>query len=70
MITMKMAHPGSRWRKSSHSDRESNCVEVGQGGRDIAVRDTKDPHGPALAFSQAGWLTFTRRVKEGAAETI
>jgi hypothetical protein len=58
------------WRKSGYSNGEANCVEVGQGGPDIAVRDTKDPHGPALAFSQPGWRQFTRRVKAGAAETI
>lgn len=58
------------WRKSSYSNSSSNCVEVaGQPGT-VAVRDTKDPHGPALAFSQAGWREFTRRIKAGTAETI
>jgi hypothetical protein len=42
---------------------------VGQPGT-VAVRDTKEPHGPALAFSQAGWQAFTSRVKAAAAETI
>ena len=32
----------------------------------IAVRDTKDPGGPALAFTPAGWQAFTRRVRNGA----
>jgi hypothetical protein len=63
MIRMKMTHPGSGWRKASYSNGQASCVEVGQAGPAVAVRDTKDPHGPALAFSQAGWLEFTRRVK-------
>jgi hypothetical protein len=58
------------WRKSSYSNGEANCVEVGQAVPAVAVRDTKDPHGHALAFSQGGWRAFTRRVKEDAAETI
>jgi len=65
MITIK--HPGSRWRKSSYSDRESNCVEVtGQSGA-VAVRDTKNLQGPALAFTPGSWQAFTRAIKDGPA---
>ena len=68
MITIKMTHPGSRWRKSTYSNAESNCVEVaGQPGM-VAVRDTKDQDGPALAFTPAGWQAFTRRVRNGTAD--
>jgi hypothetical protein len=62
MITMK--HPGSRWRKSSYSSGEANCVEVGNDAAQIAVRDTKNPSGPALAFTPAGWQAFTRAIKD------
>jgi hypothetical protein len=62
--------PAGLWRKASYSNGQGSCVEIGQAGPAVAVRDTKDPHGPALAFSQAGWREFTRRVKAGAAETI
>ena len=60
------------WRKSSFSQSSSNCVEVATATttQAVAVRDTKDPHGPALAFSPSGWQAFTRRVKAGPAETI
>lgn len=53
---------GPLWRKSSHSNGQAECVEV-VGGRRVAVRDSKDSGGPALAFSPAGWKAFTRRVK-------
>lgn len=54
------------WRKSSYSSSNGgDCVEVGAAPRTVAVRDTKDPAGPALAFSQRGWQAFTRRVKDG-----
>lgn len=32
----------------------------------IAVRDSKDPDGPKLAFPAGQWREFTRRVKAGA----
>jgi len=52
------------WRKSSYSTSNGgDCVEVGTAPRTIAVRDSKDPHGPALAFSRERWDTFTRRLK-------
>jgi len=63
MITITM----HVWRKSSHSSREADCVEVaGQPGT-VAVRDSKDPHGPALAFPAARWQEFTRRLRDGGA---
>lgn len=55
------------WRKSSYSNSSSNCVEVsGQPGT-VAVRDSKDPHGPALAFRPASWQAFTRSIRNGTA---
>ena len=55
------------WRKSSHSGGNGgNCVEVAvlAGGR-RAVRDSKDPAGPALTFSPAAWRAFTARLRAG-----
>lgn len=59
--------PRPSWRKSSYSNSSSNCVEVGQDGPQIAVRDTRNRRGPALAFSQQGWREFTRRIRSGQA---
>ncbi len=55
-----------RWRKSSHSTNDGNCVEVAtQGGIDgiVAVRDTKDRTGPVLRFSAEDWRKFTASIK-------
>lgn len=46
------------WRKSSHSASNGNCAEVGQDQQVIAVRDTKNPGGPALLFSPTAWGAF------------
>lgn len=52
------------WRKSSHSDHHGGeCVEIAAAGPGIAVRDSKNPGGPRLAFTTAGWRTFTRQIK-------
>lgn len=54
------------WRTSSYSSDVGNCVEIADlanGGR--AVRDSKDPAGPALTVTSAGWAAFTAGVRHG-----
>jgi len=52
------------WRKSSYSGNNGGqCVEVGDVARVIAVRDSKDPHGPVLAFTPHAWRRFADRLK-------
>ncbi|MFF5715960.1 DUF397 domain-containing protein [Streptomyces buecherae] len=55
------------WRKSSYSgDNGGNCVEVAPGFPGVVpVRDSKDPNGPALAFSSSAWAAFVAGVKAG-----
>ncbi len=57
----------AQWRKSSFSGSNGGaCVEVARNlpGM-IAVRDSKHPDGPALAFTPAEWRAFTAGVKSG-----
>ncbi|MBO2445809.1 DUF397 domain-containing protein [Actinomadura barringtoniae] len=52
------------WRKSSHSGSGDQCVEVAAlPGNGRAVRDSKDPDGPALLFSAAEWRTLLDAVR-------
>jgi Domain of unknown function (DUF397) len=47
------------WKKSSYSNGGGACVEVASNVPGIvAVRDSKDPHGPALAFTPDQWRAF------------
>lgn len=48
------------WRKSSFSAASGNCVEVRQ---DLAaIRDSKNPTGPALAVEPTALLKTVRRL--------
>ncbi len=53
----------AQWRKSSHSSANGACVEVARVSGMIAVRDSKDPHGPCLAVSVGEWQAFAAAVK-------
>ncbi|MBH5335413.1 DUF397 domain-containing protein [Streptomyces pactum] len=49
------------WFKSSYSGSDNNdCVEIAATTGTIRVRDSKDPHGPQLAFSPEAWADFVR----------
>lgn len=47
------------FKKSSFSNDTGDCVAVADlsGGRK-AVRDSKDPSGPVLVFTQSEWTAF------------
>ncbi|MFB7593284.1 DUF397 domain-containing protein [Streptomyces sp. NPDC056160] len=53
-----------RWLRSSYSTGANNCVETARPAAEpyaglLAVRDSKDPDGPALLFSPGSWAEFT-----------
>ncbi|MCJ1678936.1 DUF397 domain-containing protein [Streptomyces sp. APSN-46.1] len=57
------------WWKSSRSDTGAQCVECGivdAGERILAVRDSKQPAGPALLLSYAAFGGLVEGVKHGA----
>ena len=58
--------PAARWRKSRVSNPSGCCVEVAElPGGVIAVRDSRDPSGPALIYTGAEVAAFVAGVKNG-----
>lgn len=57
--------PGLTWRRSSHSTAANNCVETALLSGQLAVRDSKDPQGPALLFRCAAWTDFVQGLTGG-----
>ena len=61
----------SSWIKASLSFANGNCVElqpvVGGG---VRIRDSKDPEGPVLIFTQDEWDAFSAGVKAGEFDSL
>jgi hypothetical protein len=53
------------WRKSSYSGGSSgDCLEVNNSSpARVPVRDSKNPHGPAVVFTAGAWTAFVTAVR-------
>ena len=59
------------WQKAIRSGGNNNCVETTSRPCDgMAVRDSKNPTGPALLFDHATWTAFTEAIKAGEFATV
>ena len=57
---------GVEWVKSGRSNQSGNCVETAKlpdGG--VAVRNSRDPHGPALIYTREEMIAFIGGAKDG-----
>jgi hypothetical protein len=59
--------PPLTWQKSRRSNPTGNCVEMAKlpGGSGIAVRNSRDPDGPALIYTAAEIAAFIHGAAEG-----
>lgn len=65
MLTHQL--PAIAWQKSRRSNPSGNCVELARlpGGAEIAVRNSRDPGGPALIYTSAEIAAFVQGAKDG-----
>ncbi|MFG2305286.1 DUF397 domain-containing protein [Actinacidiphila glaucinigra] len=62
---------GVMWIKSRHSTADGNCVEVALlAGGEVALRNSRDPHGPALVYTRAEVAAFIAGVRDGEFDLI
>lgn len=59
--------PHVSWQKSRRSNPSGNCVELAvlPGGAQIAMRNSRDPEGPALIYTPAEIAAFVQGAKDG-----
>jgi len=55
---------GLNWRKASRSATTGECVEVATARGQVAIRDSKDPHGLMLNCSADAWRSFLTITKQ------
>jgi len=54
------------WRKSSASNPSGDCIEVAAlDSGAVAVRNSRDPQGPALVYTRAEIAAFVAGAKDG-----
>ena len=65
---MPAAHlPSVTWHKSKRSNPSGNCVEIAKlpDGAGFAVRNSRDPDGPALIYTLSEIEAFIRGAADG-----
>jgi uncharacterized protein DUF397 len=65
MATTPTGRSRARWRTSSYSANGGNCVQVAATPPTVAVRDSRAPYGPQLAFTPTAWQAFITAIKTG-----
>ncbi|WP_430827739.1 DUF397 domain-containing protein [Candidatus Protofrankia californiensis] len=60
------ALPQVTWKKSRRSNSQGNCVEMARLSPEvIAVRNSRDPNGPALIYTRAEIEALVLGAKDG-----
>ncbi|WP_344362360.1 DUF397 domain-containing protein [Streptomyces gobitricini] len=59
------------WTKSKRSNATGNCVELAAlPGDRVAVRNSRDPHGPALIYTRDEIAAFVAGARDGDFDSV
>ncbi|MFH8617500.1 DUF397 domain-containing protein [Streptomyces sp. NPDC017979] len=59
------------WTKSSHSNATGNCVELaGLPDGSVAIRNSRDPQGPALIYTRDEVVAFLAGARGGEFDAV
>ncbi|MFI1415632.1 DUF397 domain-containing protein [Streptomyces sp. NPDC020707] len=59
------------WIRSRRSAMEGNCVELAAlPGGEVALRNSRDPEGPALIYTRAEIVAFLAGAQDGEFDTL
>jgi len=61
----KFSRLNGRWRKSTYSLDNGNCVEVRMVDNSVELRDSKDRSGPVLRFTPHEWERLVFAITNG-----
>jgi hypothetical protein len=53
-----------KWRKSSYSADQGNCIEIATQNACVLVRDSNDHNGPVLEVASAQWENFLACIRK------
>jgi hypothetical protein len=57
---------GAAWRKSQRSNSQGACVEMARiGAGTVAIRNSRDPRGPALIYRREAIVAFVEGLRAG-----
>lgn len=56
---------GLAWRKSRRSGTQGKCVELAPTEGQVAMRNSREPHGTILAFPAPSMAAFLGAIKSG-----
>jgi len=70
IVLTEAEHAGLAWIKAQASTYNGQCVEIASTAGKVAMRDSKDPHGPILVYTHAEFKAFLDGARNGEFDSL